>query len=279
MPRPLIALSPLADTIAGRLVFAPTTQTQFVAAQRKGRLLMDIGRVDDNVSKSPDRLGAYREAVAARTPFDSGTAVRLHGPWGVGDATIDGFDAYSGRIVAVLRLGPFLDSLVHLQDSVIAVADLPSAGGEPNASSCDRAWSPALRARALAVRDSLEKALRGGELPPYPRLLKSLRVKRSMLPGCFPDGNALVAVVLYGGDFEWVRERVVLLTNAGGVRVVQVKDLRLRGHELLDAFDADGNGTDDVGGRGYTPRGGAHVVLRLADNRLERYASGFAWER
>ncbi|MFN8571440.1 MAG: hypothetical protein U0132_05235 [Gemmatimonadaceae bacterium] len=279
VPPPLEDLDPLADTIAGRLVFAPSTQTDFVAAVRKGRLLMDVGRVDDNVTKTPERLAAFRRAVAARTPFDSGSSVRLKGPWGAGDAQIAGFDSYAGRIVGVLRAGPGIDSSIQASDSAVVLAERAGTGADPNESSCDRAWNDALRARAVAVRDSLERVLRTGEQPVYPRLIKSLHTRRSMLRGCFPDANVMVAVSLYGGDYEWVREKVVLLTMAGSVRSVPVKDLRLRAHDFLDAFDADGNGVDDVGGRGYTTRGGAHVVLRWVENRLERVTAGFAWER
>lgn len=279
VPAPLENLDPVADTIAGRLVFAPTTQSDFVAAVRKGRLLIDLGRVDDNVTKSPERLAAFRRAVSARTPFDSGSVVRVAGPWGIGDANIAEFDAYAGRIVGVLRGGPAIDSAVQASDSAVVLAQRSGTGAPPNVSSCDREWTAELRQRALAVRDSLERGLRAGEQPVYPRLVKSLRVRRTMLRGCFPDANAMVAVALYGGDYEWVRERVVVLTTGGAVRTVPVKDLRLRAHDLLDAFDVDGNGVDDVGGRGYTTRGGAHVVLKWVDNRLERAAAGFAWER
>lgn len=145
--------------------------------------------------------------------------------------------------------------------------------------SCSRVWDDESRARASSVRDSLERVLRAGEQPVYPRLLSSLKIKRSMISGCFPGGTAIVAVALYGGDFDWVREKIVLLTNSGGVRAMPVRDYRMRAHELLDAFDADEDGADDVAARGFTTRAGAQVVLRFTENRLERIAAGFAWER
>jgi hypothetical protein len=142
-----------------------------------------------------------------------------------------------------------------------------------------REWNDTTRARATAVRDSLERLLRAGDPPIYARLRNSLKTKRSMIAGCFPGGSAVIAVALYGGDFEWVREKVVLLTDVGAVKPLTVRDYRMRAHELLDAFDADDNGTDDVAARGFTNRAGAQVVLRFTENRLERIAAGFAWER
>lgn len=272
-------LPPLADSIANRLVFVPTTQQAFVVAARERRLLVDLGRVDDNVQKTPERLAAFRVAAEARSPITRGTRFRTRGPWGLVDATLDTFDAASGRIVGVLTAHEIADSL--LAATVVGLAELAtdSTTSPPNATSCNRQWTDSLKTRATTVRDSLERALRAGERPIYPRLLGSLKVKRSMIPGCFPGGPALVAVALYGGDFEWVRQRIVVLTAAGTVRVLSIRDYRMRAHELLDAFDADDNGTDDVAARGFTHRAGAQVVLRFTDKGLERIAAGFAWER
>ncbi|HEX4932676.1 MAG TPA: hypothetical protein VFV33_05810, partial [Gemmatimonadaceae bacterium] len=97
--------------------------------------------------------------------------------------------------------------------------------------------------------------------------------------GCFGAARGVVIVTLYAGDYEWVRERVLLVGDARTVRA-SVRDLRFRAHEALHALDADGDGVDDLAARAWTPRGGGTVILRLAqESRFERLASGFAWER
>jgi hypothetical protein len=46
------------------------------------------------------------------------------------------------------------------------------------------------------------------------------------------------------------------------------------------AFDADGDGVDELAARGLATRMGAQSVLKLdpAAKRFSRFASGFAWE-
>ena len=89
----------------------------------------------------------------------------------------------------------------------------------------------------------------------------------------------MVAATRWAGASEWVRERVVLVGQGGEVTPLTVADLRFRAHELLGAFDADGDGVDDVAARATGDRVGGTVVLRLVDGaRLERLAAGFAWE-
>ena len=86
-------------------------------------------------------------------------------------------------------------------------------------------------------------------------------------------------MTLYAGDYEWVKERVLLVGNDAPKPLV-VHDLRFRAHEALAALDADEDGVDDLVARAWTPRGGGTVVLKLVNGaRLERLASGFAWER
>lgn len=298
-------LAPLADTIAGFLVFAPATQSSFVVAIQGDRLLMDVGRVDTKVTSSPERTKAYRLAVEARSPVARGGFVRVRGPWGPpANASIDSFDVANGRVVAVLGTVPARESVPKSSKPLVGLAELvrPAGTGQlsetmpsldsavrstppegdrigRDSTACTREWNDATRVRAAAVRDSLELALRTGEQPVYARLRSSLRVRRSMIPGCFRDGSAVIAVALYGGDYEWTREKVVLLTRTGGARLLSVRDFRLRAHELLDAFDADDDGFDDIAARGFTTRAGAQVVLRFTGQRLERIAAGFAWER
>jgi hypothetical protein len=77
-----------------------------------------------------------------------------------------------------------------------------------------------------------------------------------------------------------VRERLLLVTPDGALTVVRIDDLRFRAHDLLAAFDADGDGVDDLAAKGATTRAGGTAILRLdlAKKRAERLAAGFAWE-
>ena len=98
-------------------------------------------------------------------------------------------------------------------------------------------------------------------------------------PGCFGESRLMIAATRWAGAYEWVRERVVLLGEGGEVTPLTVADLRFRGHELLGAFDVDGDGVDDVAARATGDRVGGTVVLRLVESaRLERVAAGFVWE-
>ena len=281
-------LPPLADTIADKLVFPPVTQSWFLAAARGKRMLVDIGRVDIEVRRDPARLAAYKLAVEARTPFPTGTRFRLRGPWGADDATINGFDTWNGRIVATIATSPRVDSLARAIEPLPATAQLVDSASDPVAtdSACVRGpLGPILEVRAKAVRDSLEQSLRLGEKPPYERLLKSLKSRTTIAPGCFPGGRAIIVATLWAGEYEWVREQVVLMDDAGQVTPLRLRDYRFRGHEAIYALDGDGDGIDDLATRGYGPNQGGTSVLRIVEGRtpkeprrLERMATGFAWE-
>jgi hypothetical protein len=282
------ALSPLGDTIAEKLVFPPVTQSWFLAAARGKRMLVDIGRVDIEVRRDPKRFEAYKLAVEARTPFPIGTRFRLRGPWGADDATISGFDTWNSRIVATLTTAPRVDSLAKVVEPLPATAQLvDTASAAVNTdSACVRGpLSAGLEARIKFVQDSLDQWLRLGEKPPYERLLKSLKSRTTAAPGCFPGGKVIVVATLWAGEYEWVREQVVLLDDAGKPTPLRLRDYRFRGHEALYAMDGDGDGIDDLATRGYGPNMGGTSVLRLVDGktpkeprRLERMATGFAWE-
>jgi hypothetical protein len=231
-----------------------------------------------------------------------GTAFRVVGAWGSETVEISGFDWWNGRIVATVRTSRTLDSLVRHGHVPVAVAyrldsaaaaatdmtaDSTRAAGDTTPSppagrdSCPRdSLSPALASRAAIVRDSIEQWLRGGELPPYPRLQNSLRSVSTQIVGCFGHGRRLaLAVDLRAGSNEWIRERMVLLDSIGRVTNLRVNDYRFRGHDLVAAFDADGDGIDDIAVKGYTAFAGGLAVLKLVgENRLQRLASGFAWE-
>ena len=282
-------LAPLADSIANKLVFPPVTQSWFLAAARGKRMLVDIGRVDVEVRRPPERLTAYKQAVEARTPFPVGTRFRLRGPWGADDATIGGFDTWNGRIVATLETAARVDSLAKVVEPLQATAQLVDSASEAitfDSTACNRGpLPPTLENRAKFARDSLVAALTEREKPPYDRLLKSLKSRSSHAAGCFPGGRAILIATLWAGEYEWVRQEIMLMDQAGKLTPVGVRDYRFRAHEALYAVDGDGDGIDDLATRGYGPNLGGTSILRLTaptkpkdPPRLERMATGFGWE-
>ncbi|MCC7322640.1 MAG: hypothetical protein IT358_02350 [Gemmatimonadaceae bacterium] len=281
MPSAAPPLSPLADTVAQRLVFAPLVQDWFTAAARTKRLVVDLGRVDIDLKKDTARLVAFRAAAAARSPFAIGSRLRLRGPWGSDDATIAGFEAYNGRIVATLATSPLVDSLARDTDPLVASAQRVRNDSTPAGAACDRAVDSAFVSRLTRLARATEDSLRASEDQPlYARLKASLKARRSVAAGCFGEARGVVIVTLYAGDYEWVRERV-LLVGDGSVKKATVRDLRFRAHEALHALDADGDGVDDLATRAWTPRGGGTAILSFNPTtaRFERLAQGFAWER
>ncbi len=275
------ALSPVADSIAQRLVFVPATQTIFLVAERAKHMLVDIGRVDASVSKPAARLAAYKEAVAAGSPLPVGARLRLRGPWGGDDVEVSGFDVWNGRIVATIKGAPRVDSLARRIDPLTAVAMRTDSATPPVDAPCMRDSVDTLLDRRIAVlRDSVLQLLHQGDQPVYPRLLASIKEHSSRVVGCFPSARALLVVALVAGDYEWVRERALLVGADGKVRQLSVRDLRFRAHDLLGALDTDGDSVDEVAALAHTERAGGTVVLRMTDERrLERVIAGFSWER
>jgi hypothetical protein len=108
-----------------------------------------------------------------------------------------------------------------------------------------------------------------------------MKLSTSSVRGCFGVARRALVVSLRAGDAEWVRERLVLVAPDGAVTALKVNDLRFRAHDLLVAFDTDGDGVDDLAARSTTERAGATTVLRIdvAKKRAERVAGGFAWEQ
>ena len=301
-------LSPAADSMVPYLVFAPADERQFVAAVRNKEWLLDVGRLDVDVRKDSVKLRAFREAAAALTPVRDGAWMRLAWAKASEDVTVGPPDVYNGRIVLRLRGTPALDSVAHSgKGSPVAVAVRRDTASMPVPTTCDlradpdsaaqaaqvaltpaerkvqaaarKAADSAFDARVAFVRDSLEAVLRLDH-PPYERLQRKVKLATSSVRGCWGPARRALIVSLRAGDAEWVREKTVLIAPEGAVTPLRVDDLRFRAHDLLTAFDADGDGVDDLAVKGTTQRAGATTVLRvdLAKKRAERLAAGFAWE-
>ncbi len=282
-PRPL---SPLADSVAKLLVWAPRTQTWFAVAARGKRMVVDLGRADVDPRENGVLDSAYHEAAARTSPVPIGTRMTVRGAWGSDEATVAGYAWANGRVVAELDVTPGLDSLARrgwLLPGVarrLPPAPAPDAAPPPRPDACTRgAIPPALAERADLVRDSLALWLFEHQAPPYERFTDLTRVESSRTVGCFGVGRLALVVSLRAGANEWLRQRAVILDDSGRVTPIAVRDLRFRAHELLTALDADGDGIDDLATRAVAERSGAITVLRLVDGRrLERLAAGFAWE-
>jgi hypothetical protein len=168
-------------------------------------------------------------------------------------------------------------------DPLLAVAHRADSALEPVNVACatpDTTLLPGLGARLDAVRDSVLESLRANHQPAAPQFRGPLTSRSSRVLGCFDGGVAVVFASIHAGDYDWARERALLVDSAGAVRALEIVDFRFRVHEALHALDADEDGFDDVAARAWTPGGGGSVVLRVAGRRrLERVATGFAWER
>jgi hypothetical protein len=274
-------LSPLADSIANQVTFLATFQRAFVAAGRKQHLLVDIGRIDTKLG-TPERLHAFREAAAARSPLAVGDRLRLRGPWGSSDATVAGYDEWNGRAVVTLDAPPLVDSLARNVEPLAALALRADSAMPSVADSCDRRGKLAapLATRAAAVGDSLIAALRADTAGKLAVSGKPPTSKVTRLAGCFGAYDAIIFANLAATARDPARELAVLLDSSGSASPLAVNDLRFKTHEALRAFDADGDGVDDVAALGRAERSGGTVLLRLdpEKRRLTYIASGFAWE-
>ena len=278
-PRP--TLSPLADSIAERLVFAPRGQLWFTAAARGKRMLVDLGRVDANVKEEP-RASAYLEAVSRLSPLPIGTRFRLTGPWGADSAILSGFAVWNGRIVGVLRVSDHVDSLARTIEPLPAAAALADSAIVTANDSCKREPIPEeVGDRAQIVRDSIEQQLLNEARPPYERLANSIRMSSSRVAGCYGRiGRVLVIVSMRAGNNEFVAERMAIVDDTGYVTPIRFADYRFPAHDGVYAFDADRDGVDDIATRAVGEAMGALSIMRLdtARKRLDRLTSGFAWE-
>ena len=281
-----VALSPLADSIGRTLVFPPKGERWYTGASRAKRLLVDIGRVDANLRlpKSKDidstRLAAFRQALDRYAPIRKGARFRLRGPWGEDDAVVREYDVWNGRIVAVLDAPKRVDSLAAIKDPFAVSAERTDSTRPPSTSNCRRDSVPALLlARADTVRDSLQTLLMADTIRAYDRIRRTARPRNSRIVGCFPGGRIIVISSVRDPSYEFVSERAVLLDSLGRATALRIADYRFRAHDGIYAFDADGDGVEDIAARGLTEGNGGTTILRLVDGKkLERLTSGFAWE-
>jgi hypothetical protein len=286
MPHPPV-LDEAEQRVADGIVFAPRTATRFLVAGRNKRLLLDIGRVDLEVKKDPNLIALIRRVSARTGPLARVTRMTVRGSWGDETDSIVGYDVWNGRAVAVLAVSPRTDSLLRRNAPLVGVATIATADStaQPvaasNAVACVRDSIPTvLLTRVSVVRDSLVRWMTDSLKSPFARLVKATAVRGDATIGCFATWRAVVIVTSRTPSLEWNEERALLIAADGSVMPVRLRDLRLRAHESLMAFDADGDGIDELSARGLATRMGAQSVLKLdpTSRRFSRYASGFAWE-
>jgi hypothetical protein len=285
-------LSEAEQRVADGIVFAPSTIERFVVAARNKRLLVDLGRVDLETKQDAQQLALVRRVAARVGPLSRVTHLRVRGRWGEEVDSIAGYDVWNGRLVAVLTPSVTADSLLKRNAPLVGVATrMPASADSTNARTSSPASSPApiacvrdsvppeLPARAALVRDSLVRWVTDSLRPSYGASGK-LAVRGDTASGCFGPWRFVVVVSSRTPAFDWSEERTVLVASDGKVVAGRLRDLRLRIHESLVAFDADGDGVDELAARGLAPRMGAQSVLKLdpAIRRFSRFASGFAWE-
>lgn len=279
-PTPL--LSPVADTIAQWLVFAPRGQLWFTAAARGKRLLVDIGRIDIDVRKDSSRAAGYLEAVRRLSPIKVGSRFRIAGPWGADNAVLSAFAAWNGRIVGILDVTGHADSLVRAVEPLPASALLTDSTVVAVRDSCRRdSVAEEVLERAGIVRDSISQNLLETAAPPFERLRNSVRMASSRVIGCYGTmGRVMLIVSLRAGNNEYVAERFAVVDDTGHVTPLRANDFRFPAHDGVYALDADRDGVDDLATRAIAEGMGALSILRTdtSRKRLDRLTSGFAWE-
>ena len=285
-PKPRL-LTDAEQRVADGIVFAPSMIERFVVAARNKRLLLDLGRVDLETKQDAQQLALVRRVASLVGPLAHVSFVRVRGSWGAEIDSIKGYDVWNGRLVAVLAPSSRADSLLRKSSPLLGVATrmlVPADTTAPDSAAvtggCVRdSVPPTLPARVAVVRDSLVRWVTDSLRPPY-GLPTRLAVRGDTASGCFGPWRAVVVVTTRTSAFDWSDERTLLVAPDGKTATGRLRDLRLRTHESLVAFDADGDGVDELAARGLAQRMGAQTVLKLdpTSRRFSRLASGFAWE-
>ncbi|MGI8496941.1 MAG: hypothetical protein ACR2OG_05075 [Gemmatimonadaceae bacterium] len=273
-------LSSRADSISHTITFMSSGQRSFLMANRDGKLLLDFGRVDAKL-KTTESQKAFVEAVSALAPIRINERFRVSGPWGSEDAVVTGFTHAGSRVVATLSLPPAIDTLARGKLPLVALATRATEERPAVADSCHRD-SSALgdTARVRTVMDSLQQVLRLDIPKLTDRQKKSVRVSTSRVTGCFGGPRLLIFATISAYDYDYVRELAALVDEKGAVIPLRPNDLRFHAHDVLLAFDADGDGIDEVAVRGHARGSGGTTILKLVaqTKRLAYLAGGFAWE-
>jgi hypothetical protein len=285
-PKPRV-LTDAEQRAADGIVFTPSVVERFVVAARNKRLLVDVGRVDLDVKQDPELLSLVRRVASRVGPLSHVTHVRVRGRWGDEVDSVSGYDVWNGRAVAVLVPSAQADSLLKKNVSLVAIATRQQGPADSTAASAPVAVNACLRdsvpatlpPRMVALRDSLVRWVTDSLKPPY-ALSARLTVRADTASGCFGSWRAVVVVTSRTPSFDWSDERALLVAPDGKAVSARLRDLRFRTHESLLAFDADGDGIDELAARGLAPRMGAQTVLKLdpVTRRFTRLAAGFAWE-
>ena len=302
-------LAKVGDSILARTTWPPAGQVRFVAAARGKRLVLDLARIDLDPRKDSARARAYRQVIPSHSPLKVGTPFTLHGKFGTITTRITGFDVWSSRVVATLEVPPAVDSLARKDDKLTAVAErvmttatvVPAAASspavaaspvpaaKPNAPDASLNAGPGcardsldaeLRARERFLKDSLDEVVRNTPRPAHTGFSRKVITRVTRALGCFGVGRLAMAMMLRDDRGEWFVERVVIVDDRGKATAFKVVDFRFRAHEILGAYDVDGDGIDEIATRATTERAGAVTILKLdlKGKKLERMAAGFAWE-
>ncbi|MBI3790619.1 MAG: hypothetical protein HY275_07050, partial [Gemmatimonadetes bacterium] len=228
----------------------------------------------DSLAKKDDRMTAVAERDGVVVPASAAASPAAASPAATSPAVKGGAAPPSGATPAAGAATP-----------APSAAPTPGKGGPaavaPDTTPCTRdSLGADLKAREKWLKDSLETVVKTTPRPAYTGFTKKAITRATRVQGCFGFGRLAMAVMLRDDRGEWFVERVVIVDDKGKVTPLKVLDLRFRAHELLGAYDVDGDGIDELATRATTERAGAVTILKLdlKGKKLERLAAGFAWE-
>ena len=302
-PKPRL-LTEAEQRVADGLVFAPSVIERFLVAARNKRLLLDVGRVDLEAKLDAQHARTVRRVAARVGPLSRVTHVRVRGTWGEETDSIVGYDVWNGRAVAVLAAERRTDSLLRRRTrrssasrrargasaERSSAAAMPAVAPAP-AVACVRDSVAARAGGARGARARFARAL-GDGFPPlavraFAQATPCVATRRSAASGPW---RAVVVVTSRTPAFDWSEERALLVAPDGKVAAARLRDLRLRAHESLVAFDADGDGDRralgarprDAHGRAERPEarsGDAPIrAIRLRIRLGDALALGSSWD-